>query len=142
MYNNYDNNKDKRISFLSIYSSLATLYHGSTAGYEIMSNEAFQINEKLYQKYPIIEETNNTPSFAQKLNGGANNSVRIDSNAPICERCNIPMTFVKAGVSKKTNKAYTAFWSCPNNKSRGCKTVPVKALIEEDAYGPIPEEYR
>jgi len=31
-----------------------------------------------------------------------------------CERCNIEMKLVPQGVSKKTNKPYKAFFSCPN----------------------------
>ncbi len=42
----------------------------------------------------------------------------------ICKTCNSEMKLVPQGVSKKTGKPYNAFYSCPNNRERGCKTVP------------------
>ena len=31
----------------------------------------------------------------------------------VCPKCNTPMNYVKAGVSKKTNEPYPAFYTCP-----------------------------
>jgi hypothetical protein len=32
----------------------------------------------------------------------------------ICSTCNQPLKLIPAGVSKKTGRPYTAFWTCPN----------------------------
>ena len=40
-----------------------------------------------------------------------------------CEKCGAMMKLVQAGISKKTGKHYEAFWSCPNNREKGCPTV-------------------
>jgi hypothetical protein len=31
-----------------------------------------------------------------------------------CQKCNIEMTLVPQGISRKTGKPYSAFYSCPN----------------------------
>jgi len=61
------NQKDKRISFLSIFSSLTGMWEGEKTTKEsynemtlIIMDKAFEITEELYEKYPIIEEVNNT----------------------------------------------------------------------------------
>jgi len=42
-----------------------------------------------------------------------------------CAICGAELRFVPAGVSKRTGKPYTAFWSCPN----GCKSNSYKPPI-------------
>lgn len=37
----------------------------------------------------------------------------------ICERCDIEMRLIPAGVSKKSGKPYSAFWSC-DKRNGGC----------------------
>ena len=32
----------------------------------------------------------------------------------ICDMCQSPMRFIKSGVSKRTGKAYSAFYACEN----------------------------
>lgn len=36
---------------------------------------------------------------------------------PLCEKCQSPMNVVPAGISRKTNKPYPSFLSCPNCKA-------------------------
>mgnify|MGYP003650113285 CR=1 FL=1 len=52
--------------------------------------------------------------------------------APACTNCQggIPMKLVKAGISR-AGKAYGAFWSCPNNKTCGAKTIHASKWREE-----------
>jgi len=35
----------------------------------------------------------------------------------LCSKCQTELTYIKAGVSKKTGKPYNAFYSCPNCKA-------------------------
>jgi hypothetical protein len=52
----------------------------------------------------------------------------------ICERCDKEMKLVPAGVSRKTNKSYSAFWSC-DSRSGGCGNT---ARAEGEAASPAP----
>ena len=42
-------------------------------------------------------------------------------NAPECTCGAGPMRFVKAGISKSTNKPYRAFWACPQPQETACR---------------------
>lgn len=42
--------------------------------------------------------------------------------APTCEKHNVDMQLVPAGVSKKSGNAFSAFWTCPQGKA-DCKTL-------------------
>ncbi|MBI3887789.1 hypothetical protein HY310_01850 [Candidatus Microgenomates bacterium] len=44
--------------------------------------------------------------------------------SPSCSSCGSRMVIIKAGISKRTGKPYSAFWSCPNNRACGGKTIP------------------
>jgi hypothetical protein len=59
------NQKDKRISFLSIFSSACLLHQGGKFDINELEDMAINATEKLYEKYPIIEiekiEENTTP---------------------------------------------------------------------------------
>ena len=37
----------------------------------------------------------------------------------ICQKCDTEMRLIPAGVSKKTNKPYSAFWTC-DSRNGGC----------------------
>jgi hypothetical protein len=37
----------------------------------------------------------------------------------VCERCDMEMRLIPAGVSKRTGKPYSAFWSC-DKRNGGC----------------------
>lgn len=37
----------------------------------------------------------------------------------ICDRCDQPMRLIPAGVSKKSGKPYSAFWTC-DKRNGGC----------------------
>lgn len=57
------NQKDKRISFQSIFSSLCGMFEGKNITKEnlnelvnILTEKAFEVNTKLHEEYPIIEE--------------------------------------------------------------------------------------
>lgn len=60
MFNNQtDPNKDKRISFLSLYSTLAPIV-------EDAEKKAFELNERLYLKYPITMPSYKPSKFNSK----------------------------------------------------------------------------
>ena len=42
---------------------------------------------------------------------------------PQCDSCGTEMKLVPAGVSQRTGKSYSAFWSCPHNRECGGKTI-------------------
>ncbi|MFH1046725.1 MAG: hypothetical protein V1738_00315 [Patescibacteria group bacterium] len=52
----------------------------------------------------------------------------------ICERCDIEMRLIPAGISKKTGKPYSAFWSC-DKRNGGCGET---ARAEGDAAQSAP----
>jgi len=55
-------------------------------------------------------------------------------NIKVCEKCDKEMRLVPAGISKKTGKPYSAFWSC-DSRSGGCGNT---ARAEgEDAQSPM-----
>jgi hypothetical protein len=60
---------------------------------------------------------------------------------PSCETCRVPMNLVRAGVSK-AGKAYGAFWSCPNNRTCGAKTIHASKWREElmERMAPVNED--
>jgi len=53
------NQKDKRISFLSIFSSITQNKEVDATKIDEVVDEAIRITEKLYEKYPIIETLEN-----------------------------------------------------------------------------------
>ena len=42
-----------------------------------------------------------------------------------CVVCNLPLNYIKAGVSKKTGRPYNAFWACPDGHKQ--TDVPVQS---------------
>ena len=46
-----------------------------------------------------------------------------EQSPPMCPNCQTPMSLRPAGISKKTDKPYPAFWACPNNRSCGSKPI-------------------
>ncbi|MEA3249652.1 MAG: hypothetical protein U9Q03_04845 [Patescibacteria group bacterium] len=59
-------------------------------------------------------------------------------NIKICERCDREMRLIPAGVSKKTNKPYMAFWTC-DKRNGGCGET-ARAEGEAAQSAPIPAE--
>ena len=59
----------------------------------------------------------------------------------ICDRCENPMRLIPAGISKKTNKPYNAFWTC-DKRNGGCgATAPggdVETIIIDQPPGSNP----
>ncbi len=53
------------------------------------------------------------------------------TETPLCPNCQTPMRLIPAGVSKNSGKAYGAFWSCPNNRECGSKTIPLASNKEK-----------
>ena len=43
----------------------------------------------------------------------------LNLNTKNCDRCNMAMRLIPAGISKKTNKPYSAFWTC-DKRGGGC----------------------
>lgn len=100
------NKRDKRISWLSIFSSLCTLYSDNKNVAEWsgdLAKKAYELNDELNTKYPMDEPEPFTsgPKYHPVEN-------------KVCAECGSPLKFIEAGVSKKTGRAYNAFWSCPN----------------------------
>lgn len=56
-------------------------------------------------------------------------------NTKVCEKCDREMRLVNAGISKKTGKPYSAFWSC-DQRSGGCGAT---ARAEGDSAQPAPD---
>jgi hypothetical protein len=59
------NSKDKRISFLSLFSSLTNMWQGNSTTPEkykelidTLKNIAYEVNDSLYEKYQIVDENN------------------------------------------------------------------------------------
>lgn len=48
--------KDKRISFLSIFSSLCNLHKGTETKPDFIQYEAFKITQEVFKKYPFPED--------------------------------------------------------------------------------------
>lgn len=114
-----DSNKDKRISFLSLYSTLAPLTENA-------ETKAFELNERLYEKYPI------------SMQGGGNHQVSYNNrttppkNAPqsdkptTCPQCGNQSLYHNIGISKKNNKPFE------NYKCNKCQHIEwVDRKLEE-----------
>ena len=93
--------KDKRISWLSIFSSLC-----SQTGNEPkqLAEVAYVLNDALYQKYPF--PTDNVPVARTTTSIGGMK----------CPKCGADM--------KMREKEGSKFWGCPNYRTKGCKTLP------------------
>ncbi len=56
----------------------------------------------------------------------------------VCEQCDKEMKLIPAGVSKKTGKPYSAFWSC-DTRAGGCgktaRSEEASAAIQPTNYG-------
>jgi len=107
----YIQNKDKRISFLSILSSLMS--NGSfQEDVNSCVEKAFEINEKIYVKYPFPMDT---PSFAQKPVRSPNNASDSVLGSKPCPVCQSPMIRNDAGKMKNPK---APDWKC---SKRGCR---------------------
>ena len=127
--------KDMRISFLSILSSLCTREKGEEIFTDKVVEKAFEINEKLYQKYPYVE---NTPTSYQKPQGGGKFNATSDYK---CEFCGAVLVKTKSGDA----------FRCPNWKKdgTGCQGTYIKPgeverarnedTMTDDANNPPPE---
>jgi len=91
--------ESKKISWLSIFSSLCSLSLENVLTIDELEKRAYELNDKLSKTYKIPD----TPATPFPSEG--------DSN---CPKCGAVMRQIPAGVSKKTGKPYSAFWSCPN----------------------------
>jgi len=47
----------------------------------------------------------------------------------LCHVCNNPLNLIPAGVSKKNNKPYDAFWSCKNRCQQPYGSVSVEPKV-------------
>lgn len=62
-----------------------------------------------------------------------------------CPICNIPMKLVAAGVSRKTGRAYSAFWSCPSGNNTHVINIetrpsaPQPRVQQPQVQQPIPQ---
>lgn len=58
-----------------------------------------------------------------------------------CSKCNYPMKFVQGGISRKTNRPYTAFWSCSSGDKSHVENIsgstPVTATQEIQLQAPV-----
>jgi len=99
----YDNNKDKRISMLSFYSSNCNLKAGDGSKPIDIYLQTKQVNDQLYNDYPITEEPRNKP---------------VHSSEPTdkCPDCGGEMKY-KTGT--KNNKEWRGMF-CQNKE---CKKV-------------------
>jgi putative hemolysin len=119
--------KDKRISFQSLFSTLCGTKGGmALEEIERIKKIAFDLNEELHAKYPTPAETTFQPQKPRQKAVNASNGEVMQ-----CSNCGSTLKLVQAGISKKTGKAYTSFWYCPNNNTRGCKTVPYAPRLED-----------
>ena len=97
---------DRRISWLSIFSSLCGLYQVVTGtDPKELAKMAYELNDELNAKYPMDEPEPFPTEHKWK-----------DPVIKNCPACGAPMKFVEAGISKKTGRHYNAFWSCPSCK--------------------------
>jgi len=113
--NNIWEQKDKRISYQSLFSTLATLYQNGTYDYKQLSQMAYELNEDLHKRYPTPEE------------------IPLENKAkPVEQRCS------KCGKEMKKKKGkFGDFYGCTGYPD--CKNiVNIKEDIndvDERAYG-------
>jgi hypothetical protein len=99
--------KDKRISWLSIFSSLCNHNQGG-GDLKAMVESAFSINNELYAKYPFPEaKSNNPPPTAYKPATAPLNASGSGSDTKLCPVCG-------AFMIRQTNKRNPAGpdWKC------------------------------
>ena len=102
-------NKDKRISFLSIMSSLCNKVQHKEVDTTEIFNAAIKLNDELYKKYPFVNREIPIEPVARDT---FEKTIKGNNDAPYCDTCGAKMRYVKAGISKKTGKQYNAFYSC------------------------------
>lgn len=112
--------KDKRISFLSIFSSLMESFNETMTGEYIderintIKDRAFEINDELYKKYSIPEQGGSSyKNSTQKRTTSSNNSSDNVKKERLCPVCQSPMI---RQTEKKNELAPD--WKCSN---RNCK---------------------
>lgn len=70
-------------------------------------------------------------------------------STPICPKCQIPMSLIPSGISKKSGKPYNAFYSCKNRCGTTMKAVatgspdaqnePTRVLPQKDGFAVLTE---
>lgn len=106
--------KDKRISFLSILHSLAILHQGQNLDDKKLADFATQLNDELYMKYPFPIDT----SFLDnKRNSGAINAPGSVKICPVPD-CGSPMI---RQLNKKNPKGPD--WKCSNKSCKFQKMI-------------------
>ena len=103
--------KDKRISFLSILHSLAILHQGQNMDDAKLADFATKLNDTLYQKYPFPTDMAKTTPFTPKATTAPLNASGNDIKA--CPKCGKPMN---RQFNKKTEKSPD--WKCSDNKCK------------------------
>lgn len=112
--------KDKRISYQSLFSTLATLYQGGKYDYNQISDMAYELNEKLHKVYP-------TPD------GVVSEKVEESGKDDVCPKCGARARY-KDGY--KNNKHWQG-WFCVKDKTHvvwGPKKHDIND-VDERAYG-------
>jgi hypothetical protein len=83
-----------------------------------------EIRRKVYSEMKAVYETAQGP-VAPSGSGSPPMAVQaqpyVQANLQVCPQCGQEAKFVNGGISKKTGKPYTGFWSC--NRQPHCTTV-------------------
>jgi DNA-directed RNA polymerase subunit M/transcription elongation factor TFIIS len=92
-----DPNKNKRISWLSIFSTLAELE--PKVKVELLSATAFEMVDNLYKRYPTEEQ--------HIYNHSEPTQIKPKSNKPTkCPKCQQFSLYHNTGISKKNNQPF------------------------------------
>ena len=106
------NQKDKRISYLSILHSLAILHQGQNLSDEKLSEFATKLTDNLFVKYPTPSD--NTPALTPKPATAPLNANRSGLKQSFCPVCG------SVGIRNDAGKLKNA--KAPDFKcSKGCK---------------------
>lgn len=112
------NNKDKRIAFLSIFSSLCTKVQGKELETIDVYEASITITDKLYTKYPIYTAEDALPNLQER---------KTEDMAGLCPTCNSLM-LVKSGV--KNGKQ----WKGKFCSKKGCSNPPIWLPKDNEPY--------